>query len=100
MDAAAGRLSFIGRVPSAEFRLRHIAIAPGFERRCDEAEWLDTILFVERGAVELVCANGARWRFVSGDVFCLCRVPPRLLRGAGVVPVVLSAVSRRRSPDR
>lgn len=94
MDARSSPLSFIGKPPSAAFDFRHIALASGFERPCGQDEWKDTLVVVERGAVDLVCANGAWARFERGDVLCLCRVSLLLLRNPGRDAAVLSAVSR------
>ena len=101
MDAANRPLSFLGNPPSAAFSFRHIALAPGYERWSGVNDWQDTLVLVERGAVEVECANGALARFTSGDVLSLCRMPPLLIRNPQLAAAtVLSAVSRNRLPDR
>ncbi len=91
-----GRLSFSGRPLGPGFERRVIHLAPGSERAYDGSEWLDAIVVVERGEIELECWRGDRVSFASGDVLFLGGLPLRALRNRGEVPVLLSAVSRRR----
>jgi hypothetical protein len=89
-----GRLSFLGRRLEPAFVLRLITLPPGRQRRYVEKEWSDTLVVVERGAVELEYLSGTRRLFVSGDVLWLDRSPLRALRNRGRVPALLSGVSR------
>jgi hypothetical protein len=92
-----GRRSFLGsRVPRG-FQVRRIVVDCGAERTFDETEWLDAIVLVEEGEVELECMRGSRRRFGRGDLLWLMGLPLRVLRCCGSGPVVLLAVSRRRS---
>jgi hypothetical protein len=89
-----GRRSFLGsRVPRA-FQVRRIVVDCGAERAYDESEWLDAIVLVEEGEVELECTRGSRHRFGRGDLLWLMGLPLRVLRCCGSGPVVLLAVSR------
>ena len=71
-----------------------VTIAANGERAYDEAEWRDALVVVERGEIELECLGGSRHRFRSGNVLWLTGLPLRVLRNRGVVPAVLTAVSR------
>jgi len=64
--------------------------------RIAAAEWRDAIGVVERGEIELECANGECCRFGSGAIVWLAELPLRATRNRGQAPVVLIAVSRRR----
>jgi quercetin dioxygenase-like cupin family protein len=63
--------SLLGRQLPRAFRLRVVSIPPGAEQAFDEAAWGDTLAVVERGELEVVCANGTRRRFRRGDVLWL-----------------------------
>jgi hypothetical protein len=89
-----GRLSFLGRRLEPAFVVRLITLPPSRQRRYVEEEWSDTLVVVERGAVELESLSGTPRIFVSGDVLWLDRLSLRALRNRGRVPVLLSAVSR------
>jgi hypothetical protein len=101
-----GGLSFLGRQLAPAFVVRLITLPPGEQRGYVNEEWSDALVVVERGAVELESPSGARRLFVSGDVLRLDRLPMRVLRNHGRLPVLLSAVSRRTAsglgsqPDR
>jgi hypothetical protein len=82
--ATGGRRSLVGSAPGAACALREVRIPPG------------ALVVVERGAVAVACAGGARRAFVAGDVLCLSHPAPRALRNRGPAPAVLSAVTRRR----
>jgi hypothetical protein len=89
-----GRCSFLGsRVPHG-FQVRRFVLDCGAERAYDETEWLDAIVLVENGEVELECVQGSRHRFGRGDVLWLVGLPLRVLRCSGTGPAVLLAVSR------
>ena len=93
-DAGRGRCSFLGsRVPQC-FPVRRIVVASGVARPYDEAEWLDAVVVVERGEIELECTRGGRRRFCAGDVLWLVGLPLRALHCCGSGPAVLLAVSR------
>lgn len=66
----ADRPSFLGRRVPDEFGVRRILIAPGAGRRATAREWRGSIVLLERGAVELVSAAGARRVFGPGDLLC------------------------------
>jgi hypothetical protein len=77
------------------FDLREVAVAPGCSRTYDEAEWIDALVVVARGEIELEALHGASRRFARGDVLFLVGLPLRALRNDGAEPAVLLAVSRR-----
>jgi hypothetical protein len=76
------------------FAARAVAIAPGGSRAFVDAEWMDALVIVERGEVELRGAGGTRRRFGRGDVLWLSGVPLRTLHNPGGELAVLLAVSR------
>jgi hypothetical protein len=93
-EAGRGRCSFLGsRVPHG-FQVRRIVVDCGAERAYEETEWLDAIVLVEEGEIELECTQGSRHRFGRGDVLWLVGLPLRILRCSGTGPAVLVAVSR------
>jgi hypothetical protein len=81
------------------FDLREIAIEPGCARPYVEAEWIDALVVVARGEVELEGLCGSRRPFARGDVLWLVGLPLRALHNHGAEPVVLHAISRRRAGD-
>jgi len=81
-----GRCSFLGSWVPPAFEVRRIVVDSGAERAYDEAEWLDAIVVVERGELELECSQGARRRFRRGDVLFLVGLPLRALRSSGRGP--------------
>jgi hypothetical protein len=93
-DAGRGRCSFLGSGVPHRFQVRRIVVGCGAERAYDETEWLDAIVLVEDGEIELECRRGSRHRFARGDVLWLVGLPLRLLRCSGSGPAVLLAVSR------
>jgi quercetin dioxygenase-like cupin family protein len=90
-------LSFLGRPLPAAFASRVVALAPGGARPYVAAEWRDTLVFVERGEIELETVSDGPRRFASGDVLWLSGLPVRALHNPGDEPAVLVAVSRRTS---
>jgi quercetin dioxygenase-like cupin family protein len=92
---ARGRDSLLGsRIPAA-FTARRVVVAAGAVRPYEEAEWLDAIVVVERGEIELECSRGSCRRFRRGDVLWLAGLPLRALHNCGRENAVLLAVSRR-----
>jgi len=80
---------------SLHFRRRVVELAPGETLAFDAAAWIDAIVFVTAGELELECEHGERRRFSSGAVLCLAP-PVRVIRNCGGDPAQLVAVSRRR----
>jgi hypothetical protein len=77
------------------FVRRRVVLDLAARRSFEEREWDDALVIVERGEVDLECANGGRLRFVAGDILWLTGLPVRSLRNPGVEPAVLVAISRR-----
>jgi hypothetical protein len=95
VDDRPDRLSIAGRRLPPAFVRREVTVAPGAERPYDPAEWLDALVVVERGEIELECRAGHLARFRRGDILWLTGLPLCLLRNDGAEPAVLVAVSRR-----
>jgi quercetin dioxygenase-like cupin family protein len=93
---APGRLPCLlrGRLP-ASFERRELALAPGATLAFEEAEWVDALVVVETGEVELEARQGSRRRFRAGDVLWFAGLELRRLHNPGAAPAVLLAVSRR-----
>jgi hypothetical protein len=81
-------------VPSA-FEVRILELDPGCDRPYDEREWLDAIVVIGRGEVELECNGGTRKRLESGDVLWLAGLPVRAICNRGGETAVLVSFSRR-----
>ena len=79
---------------AVSFAVRVVAVAPGGERAYVESEWLDALVVVEQGEIELRGAGGTCRRFRRGDLLWLTGVPLRTLHNPGAEPAVLRAVSR------
>jgi hypothetical protein len=92
-------LTFRGRPLPAGFTLRWVTIPAGCARAFDPRDWVDELVVLEHGCLELEDREARRWRFVAGDVLCLDRMCLSALRNPGPTAVVLSAVSRGRSTD-
>ena len=90
----AGRRSFLGSPIPHGFQVRRIVVDCGAERAYEKTEWLDAIVLVEDGEIELECVEGSRRRFRRGDVLWLAGLPLRAVRCSGTGPAVLLAVSR------
>jgi hypothetical protein len=93
--SAQSRPGFLGRDVPAAFDVRRIVVEAGDERPYDEGEWLDSIVVVESGSIELECRCGSRRGFRRGAVVWLIGLPLRALHNREPVPTVLVAVSRR-----
>ena len=99
IESDGAPVSFVGRELPETFRVACIAIAAGGERRYLPGDWIDTLVVVEAGELELECEAGSRARFREGAVLVLHPLPLRTLRNPGGRALVLTAVSRRRSDE-
>jgi hypothetical protein len=88
------RLSFLERRVRAPFEVRWVTIEPGSERTCDGAEWLDALVVLELGSIELEYPSGISRSFETGGVLCLSRLSRGTLRNRGPDLVLLAVVSR------
>jgi hypothetical protein len=95
-DHYGEQFSLLGARLSPAFAARVFTVAPGQAVDYDAADWLDAIVVVERGEIELAGSSGVRRAFASGDVLCLDGLPLRCLYNAGRERAVLVAVSRTR----
>jgi quercetin dioxygenase-like cupin family protein len=93
-----GRVSFLGRRVPPRFEIRTVTLPPGHERAFHEADWLDALVVIERGRIELVSEDGSAYRFASGDVISLAGLGLRAIRNEGGEPAVLAGVARRARP--
>jgi hypothetical protein len=91
-------VSFLGRRCPRGFLLRTLILQPRDAIDYRPADWIDTLLVVERGELEVECAGGTRAVFAAGAIVLLDRLDLRRLRSSGSTPLVLSALSRSRRP--
>jgi glyoxylate utilization-related uncharacterized protein len=80
-----------------EFDRRVLEIAPFTDSAQDPASWQDAIVFVQAGAIEIVCARGGHERFRRGDILCLAPLSVRSVRNPSAEPARLLVISRRTS---
>jgi hypothetical protein len=92
----ADRVSFLGAQCPSGFQLRTLTLQPRDAMDYVRADWVDTLVVVEAGELELECRSGARACFAEGAILVLFRLGPRRLRNPGGTPLVLSALSRSR----
>jgi hypothetical protein len=94
------RISFLGGRCPANFQLRTVILQAGDALDYRRADWVDTLVVVERGELEIECRGGERALFLAGAVLVFAGLAPRRLRNPGGVPLVLSVLSRTRPADR
>jgi hypothetical protein len=92
------RISFLDAELPPGFELELVSVEPGATRPYRDADWWDSLVVVEHGAMELECVRGGRRRFEAGAVMWLVGLPLVALHNPGPEPVLLAAVSR--SPRR
>jgi hypothetical protein len=90
------RVSFLGTPCPKSFRLRTVILQPHDALDYVRAAWLDTLVLVERGELEIECNSGRCASFGAGAALVLSGLDLRRLRNPGNTPLVLSALSRQR----
>jgi len=75
------------------FERRLIRLQPGRERPYDSSEWVDQLVVVMCGTIELEGLSGRRWRFDKGSIIWLTDLPLRALHAREEV-AVLMAIAR------
>jgi hypothetical protein len=93
------RVSFLGTPCPRSFRLRTVILQPHDALDYQPADWLNTLVLVERGELEVECRSGARASFDAGSALVLSGLELRRLRNPGSTPLVLSALSRSDPSD-
>ena len=88
------RISFLDAELPPGFELELVSVEPGATRPYRDADWWDSLIVVEHGALELECVRGGRRRFETGAVMWLAGLPLVALHNPGPDPVVLAAVYR------
>jgi hypothetical protein len=78
----------------AGFEARVVAIAPGCTRAYIDAEWLDAIVVIARGEIELEGLMGMRLQLQRGHLLWLTGLSIRALHNRGIVPALLIVVNR------
>jgi hypothetical protein len=85
------------------FERRLVRLEPGCERLYDESEWLDELVIVVCGTLELEGRSGRRWVFHKGSIIWLQELPLRAIHNPSDAATILMAVSRpmnSKSPTR
>ena len=77
------------------FEVHTVSLEPGCDRIYHEREWLDAIVVVGRGEIEVECRGGTRQRLAAGDVLWFAGLPLRVIRNHGADEAVLVTFSRR-----
>ncbi|MBL7490619.1 hypothetical protein I6A62_21595 [Frankia sp. AgW1.1] len=94
----AQELSLLGTRLPPHLRLRTVVLPAGDAVAFQRADWVDTLIVVELGELDVECDDGTHATFRTGAILVLDLPEPRWLRNRGAGPLVLSAVSRRRPP--
>jgi hypothetical protein len=94
MDPGEPSLSFLQLPLPPTVDLRLVAIPAGVAKPYLAEEWDDSLVVVERGAVELECLRGGRRAFPTGAVIFLAGLPLRTIHNPGAETALLAAVSR------
>lgn len=77
------------------FLSRSFVLPPGLTVPYEESDWLDSLVIVEAGGLDLDGADGRSWHFRSGDVLWLVGLPVLALRNSGTETLVLKVISRQ-----
>jgi hypothetical protein len=73
-----------------------VRVPPGGELALVEDDWMDTLVVVASGSVELETRCARRLTLVAGDVAFLAGLSLRLIRNRGRTSALLDTVRRRR----
>ena len=76
------------------YERRLIRLPARSERPYDAAEWVDELVIVVCGTVDLEQLSGRRWRFEKGAIFWLQELPLRALHNPTDTTAILMAVAR------
>lgn len=98
MSDASDWLSFLGTCPPKSFRLRTVTLQPGEALGYQAADWVDTLVVVEVGELEVECRSGTCASFLEGAILVFTELEPSGIRNGGNGPLVLSALSRIVTP--
>jgi quercetin dioxygenase-like cupin family protein len=94
----AQELSLLGTRLPPHLRLRTVVLPAGDSVAFQRADWVDALVVVELGELEVERGDGTHVTFRTGAILVLDLPDPRWLRNRGAGPLVLSVVSRRRRP--
>jgi hypothetical protein len=76
------------------FERRLVRLEPGSELHYVESEWLDELVIVVCGTLELEGRSGRRWVFRKGSIIWLQELPLRAICNPTGATTILMAVSR------
>ena len=97
--AVTGGATALTSGPSAALVKRRVVIPPGIRYPYDAREWAGALVIVEHGVVDLEWPTGVA-AFATGSALWLADLPLLALRACGPEPVVLVALTRRKTPDQ
>lgn len=86
--------AFLGRPVPPGFAVREFVVGPGENLAYLESDWLDSIVTITSGSIDLASPCGVRASFLTGDILWLAGLPVSALVNPGADPAVLVAVSR------
>lgn len=92
------QFSFLGACLPESFRLRTLTVPPGESIDYRPVDWVDTLVVVEVGELEVECRSGTCTSFQEGAILSFTQLEPCLLRNNGKGALVLSAISRLITP--
>ena len=76
------------------FERWRVTLQPGECRAFRAEDWVDALVIIESGTLELETLTGHRERLQEGAIFWLVGLPLRTLRNPSAVPAVFAAVAR------
>jgi mannose-6-phosphate isomerase-like protein (cupin superfamily) len=83
-------------MPTAGVRHWTVVLQPGDALNYLAEDWVDALVVVRSGELQVQCHSGRRARFGAGAVLTMAGLPVRRLRNPGQQPLVLHAVARLR----
>ena len=86
--------AFLGRPVPPRFAVREVVVEPGERLAYVASDWLDSIVTISSGAIDLASPGGVCASFLAGDILWLAGLPVSALVNRGANPAVLVAVSR------
>ncbi len=86
--------AFLGRPVPPGFAVREVVVEAGENLAYVESDWLDSIVTIIAGAIDLASPCGVCASFLAGDILWLAGLPVSALVNPGADPAVLVAVSR------
>jgi catechol 2,3-dioxygenase-like lactoylglutathione lyase family enzyme len=91
-------LDLLGTCRSDRIEVTRCILDVGAVTAYQPADWQDSIIEIETGAVEIEMHNGTAIELRAGDIFSFTGLPVRALHNRHNIPAVLVTATRRRTP--